>query len=56
MTRVEMPRSPAAPMAFSRGEFVRGAIRAWVCFLGIDLLVWLFVYFPLGGGGVAARA
>lgn len=56
MSRAEAPRSLSTPMAFSRGEFVRGAIRAWVCFLCVDLLVWLFVYFPFGViyAGIAA--
>lgn len=36
------PRTTAEPMAFTRAEFVRGAIAAWVLFLLLHQFVLLF--------------
>lgn len=42
-------RSAAEPMAFSHGEFLRGAVSAWLWFLGLDIAAWMFIYLPSGG-------
>lgn len=34
------PRTVAQPMAFTRGEFVRGAISAWLWAIGILIVGW----------------
>ncbi len=42
-------RSDTEPMAFTRGEFLRGAMSAWLWFLGLDIAAWMLIYSPSGG-------
>lgn len=37
------PRTSAEPMAFTVDEFLRGAIVAWLWFIGLSTIVWFIV-------------
>lgn len=50
------PRTPAEPMAFTRTEFLRGALSAWLWFLLLDLSVYGIIFFPTGAAVAAMFA
>lgn len=41
------PRTDAAPMAFTAGEFVRGALYAWGLFLGLSTLAFVPLFLSM---------
>lgn len=45
------PRTDAAPLAFTRGEFLRGAVRAWATTSALLVAAWAVV---TGGAGVVS--
>lgn len=42
------PRTDAEPMAFTGGEFARGAIVAWGWAMALPFLAWTVIFFPYG--------
>lgn len=42
------PRTDAEPMAFTRTEFLRGVLAAWLWALAFPSLAWLVIFFPAG--------